>query len=504
MEAQQLSAVTACRWAAEREPGRSDLQVTLGAALQQAGDLPGAVACFKQAIAIDPQSFAAYNNLGNLFASLRDWQTALTFLRAAVTIHPMAPEIHNNLGGVYFEQEDLPRAIASYRQAIALEPATATYYNNLGNALRQLEDYAQAEECFQHALTLRPDYAEAYVNLGYTCYVQGRTAEAEAHYRTAISIKPDLALAHCNLAQVLLKRSAFAEGWKEQEWRWQWKDFPSPKRHFLQPQWDGREITGATIFVHAEQGFGDTIQFLRYIPLLAERGARVVLEVHPELTRLAVSLAGVTQLIARGDAIPNCNWHCPMMSLPLAFATGIGSIPADVPYLRAPSAAPAWFAAKNDQQLHVGLVWAGSRKNRIDGKRSVLLEDLSALFAVKGIALYSLQQGPPAQEIESKPSRFAGVLPVDADFVETAAAVAHLDLVVSVDTSVAHLAGALGKPVWILLPHVADWRWLTGRSDSPWYPGARLFRQQAAGQWTTVIEEITAALTELVKFRNGC
>lgn len=488
--------IDVCRSAIQREPRRSDLHVMLGVLLQQAGDLQGAVLCFKQAIEIDPGSFEAYNNLGILFASLRDWQTALTFLRAAITINPAVADIRNNIGNIYFEQEQAGAAIESYRRAISIQPAVALYHNNLGNALRLEERYAEAETCFRHALNLQPDYAGAHVNLGFNLFVQGRTEEAETHYRRAIAITPDLALAHCNLAQILLKRGEFAEGWREQEWRWQWKDFPSPKRSFLQPQWEGQDIAGSRIFVHAEQGFGDTIQFLRYVPLLAERGAQVVLEVHPELMRLAASVEGVTKLIARGDEVPECDWHCPMMSLPMAFATNLASIPADIPYLQAGVEAPAWINSR-DHMPRVGLVWAGSKKNRIDRKRSLTLHHIASLFAIEGVSFYSLQQGLAADEPGNE--IFAGRLPSIADFVETAAAIAHLDLIVSVDTSVAHLAGALGKPVWILLPYVADWRWLTDREDNPWYPSARLFRQQEPGAWQPVIDRLAAELLHWIK-----
>ena len=487
------ASIAECRIAAQRQPGRSDLQVNLGVVLQQAGDLPGAVQCFKRAIELDPASGAAYSNLGSLFASLRDWQSALTFLRAAVTLAPAAAEIHNNLGGVYFELGHFEDSRQSYRQALASDPVNGTYLNNLGNVLRFTGAYTQAEDCFRRALQRRPDYAEAHVNLGFACFVQGRMDEAETHNRRAIELKPDFALAHCNLAQILLKRGAFAEGWLEHEWRWQWIDFPSPKRNFSQPQWFGQEITGDSIFVHAEQGFGDTIQFLRYVPLLAARGARVVLEVHPELMRLAATAGGIAHLIARGDPIPDCDWHCPMMSLPLAFATDLQTISAGIPYLFPDLPTPQWIDTSDCETLRVGLVWAGSRQNRIDRTRSLAPEVFSAMLPTEGASFYSLQQGMPTGSLE-----VIGQLPASADFIETAAAIMSLDLVVTVDTSIAHLAGALGRPVWILLPFVADWRWLVGRADSPWYPTARLFRQPAAGEWNSVIDRVATELRRQV------
>lgn len=478
-------------------PASADQEVNLGVSLQRAGDLKGAVECFRRALKIDPSSFAAYNNLGGVFASLRDWETALIFAQAAAAVNPASAEIHGNIGDLYLKQNKPDAAAESYRQATTLKQDEPRYLNALGNALRQAGQDAEAEACMRKALSIDPGYAEAYANLAFLYYMQQRPASlVEDYYRKAIACKPDLAQAHVNLSQCLLRRGAFAAGWAEQEWRWKWKEFPSPKRNFTQPQWKGESIQGARILLHAEQGFGDTIQFLRYVPMVAERGARIILEVHPELRSL-LSNADDVHVISRGDALPAFDWQCPLLSLPLAFGTELESVPATVPYLTSESEAPKWLQKERARDLHVGLVWAGSGINVIDRERSLTLAALSALWQVEGVSFYSLQRGPISPDGESSSLHFAGSLPQVGDFAATASAISHLDLVVSVDTSVAHLAGALGKPVWILLPVRADWRWLTNRRDNPWYPTATLFRQTVEGDWNPVIASLTAELSRV-------
>jgi Flp pilus assembly protein TadD len=469
-------------------------QIALGLRLQQKGDLHGAVECYRDALTLDPRSHTAYNQLGILFAALGDTATALTFLQAAVTLHPRGADIHNNLGNVHFEREEVEAAIAHYVKAIEIDPEVAAYYNHLGNALRVAERIADAELCIRKALVLHPDYAEAHANLGFLLLEKQRLQLAEEHYRQAIALKPDFALAHTCLARLLLRKGDFAAGWREQEWRWLWKDFPTPKRNFTQPQWRGEDVRAQRLFLHAEQGFGDTLQFLRYVPMAAARGAEVILEVHPELRRLAERMPGVSQVISRGDVVPAFDRHCPLLSLPLAFGTELATIPAATPYLQAGTDVPEWVR-REDGKFRVGLVWAGSPKDKVDRKRSLALPALAPLFAAPGVAFYSLQCGSAAEEARNSALAFAGQLPESSDFADTAAAVAHLDLVISADTAVAHLAGALGKPVWVLLPSLADWRWLTDREDSPWYPSARLFRQQTAGDWGPVVDQVADQLS---------
>lgn len=268
------------------------------------------------------------------------------------------------------------------------------------------------------------------------------------------------------------------------------EDFPSPPRHFQQPQWSGENLVGKRILLHAEQGLGDTIQFVRYAPMVAALGAHVILEVHPELLTLMRSVAGVSQLLARGDPLPRFDLHCPLMSLPLAFDTVVATIPNTIPYLHSRSPTPAWVGRSNPSSLRVGLVWAGNPGNRADPRRSLPIAALAPLTSVPGIEFYSFQRGGPDPSLLN----FQGVLPDAGDFAATAAALQEMDLLISVDTAVPHLAGALGMPVWILLPYVSDWRWLKAGPLSPWYPTATLFRQAEDQRWDSMIATVTIAL----------
>lgn len=490
----------------ERKAGlaSADQEIQLGVSRQRAGDAHGAVECFRRALQLDPSSCAAYNGLGSVFASLRDWETALIFVRAAVELNPGSAEIHSNLGLLYLKQDRAEQAVEHCRQAALLKPENAVYANALGNALRCAGHFCEAETWIRKAIVLHPGYAEALVNLGFLYFIQGEpAARVEAQYRQAIAAKPDLAEAHVNLSHCMLRRGAFAEGWREHEWRWWWKDFPSPKRDFKEPQWRGEPIAGARLLLHAEQGFGDTIQFLRYVPMAAGRGARMILEVHPELYSLVAGMADGMQVIARGDPLPEFDWHCPLMSLPLAFGTELKSIPAPSRCVLPDGEVPEWFEKKRGGDLRVGLVWAGGAVNVNDRERSLPLAAMAALSRVKDACFYSLQRGSADQEAESGSFQFVGRQPQTGDFVATAAAISQLDLVITVDTSVAHLAGTLGKPVWILLARRSDWRWLTERDESPWYPSARLFRQKVAGEWGAVVADVEKELSRVVAERAG-
>jgi Flp pilus assembly protein TadD len=477
----------------DRAPSSAESMHLLNAEeMQRRGDLASAVEQYQLALGLNPGCFAAWNNLGTLFASLKDWNTAKTFLQEAERLNPQNAVVQSNLGNVLEHCGQTELSIERYRVAITLEPENPQFQNNLGNALRCLGDWPAAEQMLTSAIALKENYPVAHVNLAYLYYEQGRLADAERLYRAAIALDSGLALAHTCLSRLLLRRGAFREGWQEQEWRWQWEDFPSPRRHFQQPQWYGEDLRGRRILLHAEQGLGDTIQFVRYVPMVAALGAHVTLEVHPELVSLMGSVEGVSALVARGDALPSFDLHCPLMSLPLAFGTTLETIPRGVPYLHANGPAPAWVHQMDGASLRVGLVWAGNPANRVDGRRSIPLGELRQLFSIPGVDFYSFQRGgirDPEERLQ-----FRGVLPDSGDFAATAAALGEMDLLISVDTAVAHLAGALGVPVWILLPRLADWRWLEREQASPWYRSARLFRQTEDKQWNSVVASVTDEL----------
>jgi lipoprotein NlpI len=424
--------------------------------------------------------------------------------RQAVALRPDDPEALLDLGRAVKAGGKLDEAEACYRRAIALKPDHPVAHNNLGNVLRALGRLEEATVSLRTAIHLRPDYAEAHSNLGIVSQRLRLLDEAAACYRRAIALRPDLAEAHTNLAMTLLSRGDLAEGWQEYEWRWQLPSMAAARRSFAQPQWRGEAAEGRTLLVHAEQGFGDTLQFCRYAPLAAARGLRVVMEVQPSLVRLLGSLAGVDHVIAYGDTLPAFDLHCPMLSMPLALGTTLGTIPGIAGYLRADAAqAAAWGArlAGEEGGPRVGVVWSGQPSHRmplgatLDDRRSIEPGRLARLFSVPGVRFFSLQKDGPAAPAEFP---LTDAMAEMHDFADTAALVANLDLVVAVDTAVAHLAGALGKPVWLLDRFDPCWRWLAGRDDSPWYPATlRFYRQRRPGDWDQVVADVARDLRGL-------
>jgi hypothetical protein len=359
-------------------------------------------------------------------------------------------------------------------------------------------------ECYRHALDLEPNFATAHNSLGMALAECGQFEEAMACYRTAFAIEPDYATAHLNLAMTLLMTGDFLPGWAEMEWRWKTPQLRDARRSFDTPLWRGEDAAGKTLLIHGEQGYGDHLQFCRYATLAADRGLRVILEVPGALVRVMRPLRGVQRVIAEGDPLPAFDLHCPMLSLPGAFGTTLASIPATVPYLSVPPEFVAPWGAEltklAPRRLHVGLVWAGQPRKgsgfavaAMDALRSIAFERLAPVLDVPGVAFFSLQKDHAAP---------AGAPVIDLmgnmrDFADTAALVANLDLVISVDTAVAHLAGALGKPVWLLNRHNGCWRWLTGRRDSPWYPAFKLYTQPRRDDWESVVAEMAADLARL-------
>jgi hypothetical protein len=351
-------------------------------------------------------------------------------------------------------------------------------------------DPSRTEEAF--ALDLRRDDVAAQVKLGRALQDLGRLEEAVAWYDRALALEPDYADAHVAKAINLLLRGDYASGWRSYEWRWRMEGFSSLKRNFPQPQWRGEPLNGRRILLHGEQGVGDCLQFLRYVPRVQAAGGVVILEIQPRLKRICALLPGVAELIALGEPVPEVDLHCPLMSLPLACGTDLQSIPGEVPYLSVPREAQekARSLAWPTDRLRVGLAWAGSEKHLKDRFRSLPFAMLAPLLALEDVHFFSLQLGTAAKELLAEDARITDLAPETVDMADTAAQIAQLDLVISVDTSVAHITGALGKPVWVLLAHCADWRWLTDREDSPWYPTARLFRQRVAGDWGEVIGRV--------------
>ena len=488
-----------------RAPSRATAWFLLGRVRHAAGDLDAAIDFLRKAIALDPRLAAAHSDLGIFLQGRGQLAEAEACYRRAIELVPNFAAAMSNLGAVLAERGRLEEASGWYSRAITERADFADAHNNLGATLVKLDRAEEAEALHRRAIALKPDFADAHYNLGVALHGQGRFDEALASYEEAVRLNPDYVDARWNRAFLLLTMGRFAEGWREHEWRWRRKQ--QPPRSFPQPLWKGEPITGRTILLHNEQGTGDTLQFVRYAPLVAARGARVLLQVQRPLQRLVrASLDRSIEVLGEGDMLPPFDLHSPLLSLPLAFATTLDTVPARIPYLAADAATAARWRERIGAQggLKIGLVWAGNPQHKNDRNRSIALERLLPLFDAVKARWFSLQVGERAGDLARLASgRLANLADGFTDFAETAGAIDTLDLVISVDTAVAHLAGALGKPVWILLPAVPDWRWLLGRSDSPWYPTARLFRQPARGDWESVVGALRAALGELAGKPTG-
>jgi tetratricopeptide (TPR) repeat protein len=500
-------AVTAWRQVITIDPKLPEVYLQLANALKDKGQFDEAIAAYRQAIALRPGHAEAHSCLGHVLKDNGQVAEAIAVYRQAIALGPEVPGAYVDLGNALKESGQLDDAIAAYRHAIELKPDYSEACNNLGNALQAMGRVNDAIDSYRRAIDLGPGNADAHSNLGVALNDMGLTDDAVAAWRRAIEIKPDLPDAHFNLGFALLARGDFERGWEEYEWRRNSKSFPSARRTFAEPQWDGGPLAGRTILVHAEQGFGDTLQFIRYLPFVVQQGARVVIECPAGLPRLLHRFAGNCQIVLKGQPLPAFDLHCPLLSLPRLFGTTLASVPDSVPYLHAAdNDAARWQArlADHSKTMKVGLAWAGSSVHKNDRNRSMRLAAFAPLWKVPGVRFFSLQLGEPAAQVRAAPP---GMEIVDVtgeleDFADTAALIANLDLVIAVDTAVAHLAGAMGKPVWTLLPFVADWRWLLGREDSPWYPSMRLFRQPIRGDWDSVVKRVVEELSRGVRDRG--
>jgi tetratricopeptide (TPR) repeat protein len=477
----------------------------LGNALQAQGKLDQAIACYNQALFVSPGHVEASFNLGNVYATQKKYDEAVACFRQALAVKPDYPDAWCNLGNVFKAQGKLDEAVDCYRHAVALRPDHADLFCNLGDALHLLGNVDEAVACFQSTLRLNPNHAKAFNCLGNAFFDLGDLTKSKAHCARAVELKPDFYDAQMNVSLLQLLHGDYLSGWRKYEVRWK----VYPKRFFDRPLWQGAAdpdgpdspnglIQGKRILVHAEQGLGDTLQFLRYVPLIQAAGGEVILDVPPAMRRIASQIAGLAALVSTGDPLPPFDFHCPLMSLPQAFATTVETIPARVPYLTVPedalkaASALPWPA----RGLRIGLVWAGNPSHPKDRARSIPLARLEPLFGIEGAHMFSLQLGPAAAQLAATRLPITDLTPAIHDMADTAALMANLDLIISVDTSPVHLAGALAMPTWLLLPHSPDWRWLIDRADSPWYPTVQLFRQPAVGDWKSVVDALQGLLTE--------
>ncbi len=522
-------------------PNYAEAHNNLGAALGQQGRFEEALACHWEAVRCKPDYADAYNNLGTALTRLNRLDEALAACREALRLTPNSAAFHNGLGVVLFKLERTDEALAHYRAALALRPNFVDAHLNRGNALLAQQKFAEAEASYRAALTLKPNYPEGHANLGIALAEQGRWEEAEASYRRALSAKPDYAEALSNLGNVpaglgrpeealgsyeqslrlrpdhaethvahalaLLTLGDYLRGFAEYEWRWQTKEFGTT-RLLTQPVWDGSPLEGRTILLAFEQGLGDTLQFIRYAPLVKQRGGTVIVACQQALLALLSGCAGIDRLVAHEGTLPDHDVYATLLSLPRIFGTTLETIPAQVPYLT-PDAGLVERWRKEVGELadfKVGIVWQGNPQHRKDRQRSAPLSCFAPLARLPGVRLFSLQKGAGTEQLKTMPeiTDLGSRLDEAAGaFTDTAAVMKHLDLIITVDTAVAHLAGALAVPVWTVLSTAPDWRWLLRREDSLWYPTMRLIRQTQAGDWDTVFRRIASELTKLAAPGNS-
>jgi Flp pilus assembly protein TadD len=497
-----------CAALLEHRPGEARAMCLMASIAADLGQADEGLRWVQRAAIADPASASPHYVAGRLWQGAGRLSEAEASYRRAVELLPEHARAHNNLGSVLHMQGKLEAALVAYRRALDLDPNLPQANQNYASIVRDADALARAAEDYRRHTLANPNDALAFNDLGNTLRELGRHDEALAAYGRALALNPQLAQAHFSRAFVHLLLGEYAQGWKEYEWRWRIPAFNAPARRFVQPIWDGGALPGGRVLLHAEQGLGDTLQFVRYAPLVAQRCAQVILECQPELRGLMQRVAGVQKVVAQGEMLPAFDAHAPLLSLPGIFGTTLDSVPWTGPYVHseADRVAPWRDALRQDEaRLKVGLAWAGRPQQWDDRKRTISLAMLAPLAAASGVTFYSLQKGEAAAQAATPP---AGMKLVDlsgriADFSDTAGLASRLDVVVTIDTSVAHLAGAMGLPVWVLTAHAPDWRYHLGREDNPWYPTMRLFRQERDGDWSGAIERVAAALQQRAAQGDG-
>ncbi|MEG4208026.1 tetratricopeptide repeat protein [Microcoleus sp. Pol7_A1] len=495
-------AATYYQRAIEIDPNCAQAQNNLGILLQDKGNIADAVSCFQKAIALNPIYVKALNNLGATLQKQGELPSAIACFHQALSVNSNYVPVLVNLGVALQAKCQLAEAERLYERAIEAEPNNPKGHYHLGTLCLGAGKIEQAISSLEQAISLDPSYVEAFTNLGSVVEQLGDANRAIACYKKALEIEANCIKAHFNLSLVLLLTGDLPRGLAEYEWRWQTEQAKKlPRLNFDQPVWDGSALNGQTILLRSEQGLGDAIQFVRYAAIVQQKGGKVIISCYQELKRLFKHIPGIEQVVVRMDELADFQVQAPLMSLPHLLGTNLENIPANVPYLAAP---PNWqFSLNSDRNFKVGIVWAGSSEHLKDFQRSSDLSYFLQLLNIAGVSFYSLQK-----EVSAGDRTLLTQIPVIDlsdnlnDFSDTAAVISQLDLVISVDTAVAHLAGALGKPVWILLCFMPDWRWMLEREDSPWYPTARLFRQQTPGDWVGVCDRVKIALKHLISTRS--
>jgi tetratricopeptide (TPR) repeat protein len=517
-----------------QRPDLTDALFSLGNSQRPAGRLDDACASFRQVLSRQPNHVWAQNNLGTVLLESGRPTEAETCFRHALKLKPDFFEAQTNLGIALSRQHRLEEAAECYRQALRLRPQVAEGWYNLGNTVKLQGNLDEAVRCFHEALRLKPDYAEAWNNLGSVLTMQDKLADGIGCYQEALRLRPSYDAAYYNWANALVRQDKLDEAihcYQEAIKLNPNSPVAFLQRSFTKPLWDGSDLAGRTLLLHGEHGYGDTFQFIRLVGLVKQRGGRVVFECHPPLERLLSGVKEIDVLVPRGATLPEYDVQLPLLSLPGIIQVRSANMPASVPYLFAdPRLVDHWKKrtgsvtdglrvsiayASGSLPLLVGIAWQGNPTYRFDRQRSIPLGEFTRLAKVPGLQLVSLQKGPGTEHLpkecgvrsaecgaeeSTSPALSAPVLDEESGpFMDTAALIMNLDLVITSDTAVAHLAGALGVPVWVALPAVPDWRWLLQHEDSPWYPSMRLFRQAKPDQWNNVFDRMATELERAVQ-----
>ncbi|MBF0098993.1 MAG: tetratricopeptide repeat protein [Magnetococcales bacterium] len=494
-------------------PTPADIAALTAQAVQQLGQQDHAAVSrsAQQIFALDPHNADALYLLGMSALGLGRADLAANLIDKAIARQPRQPYYHLNLGVAYLRLGQLPQAEAALQQALTLKADLAEAHLNLGNLAFERNERHKAAEHYHQASVLKPDLETSWYNLGILHQEAGDQEQALHHFAQALRCNPESASSHMGRASSLLKQGHYAQGWQAYEWRFRLAN--NAPRLCPVPRWSGEALQGKRLYLYTEQGFGDALMFARFIPLLREMGATVLLECRPELLALFRDARLADQVVARamGESQPPpfaYDLHLPLLSLPQVLGCTLENLPNRVPYLQVDAAKKEQWADRfpPDTALRVGLSWSGNPEASVNRYRACRLEDLLPLAQVPGITFYSLQKGPPALQLTKEIQAQYGIQALAeelSDFQATAAVLHHLDLLISTDTAIVHLAGALGRPVWTLLHAAAEWRWLERRSDSPWYPGMRLFRQSVLGDWLSPVKQMQEALMQRVGMQES-
>ncbi len=465
--------------------------------LIQSGNLSEALPLLLDMVRLHPNHPTIHAQLGIVYQKIKEYSKAESHYLQAQKLQPDFPEIFNNLSILYKETGRFDEGLVYIEKALQYNSQEPNYLNSQGTLLLKMNEFDQAQDCFERAIEYDSQYVTGYLNLSNTFLARHDLNRAMEYIQKALALNPRGVEENWNLALLYLFSGDFDKGFKLYEWRWEKEEFKKNDRTYSQPRWDGRPHPDKTIFIWPEQGFGDTLQFIRYVPLLKNKFRRIVVEVQSPLQTLVSALPGIDVISSSDNSFSDFDYHLPLLSLAQYFTLDEFTIPATVPYLF-PNEGGLQLNPEPDRPLKIGLVWAGRPTHENDHNRSLSFSVLESLIGRKEVTWYSLQKGQASKAIRNHPNiiDLAGYI---NDFLDTARLIKQMDLVITIDSSVCHLAGALGIETWLLLPYQSDWRWMYGRSESPWYPTMELFRQDASCKWDIVVEEVNARITKKIK-----